>query len=286
MSQEILPQNGGSVNVTPPGNTGTPSTPTSGSGTAAPTTPAEEPKVDGLTADIDGLLRKARADEKAKMYSRIEKAEAERDAARTQIADLTEKISTLSEKIDAVTKGGTPAKPSEEGSGKGMSDEELARTVQAVASTALERAEREIFGPRIAELEVKLAEQTSRAAQIEVDAYRKSLIDANRGLIIEELVTGTTKDALDEALIKAKQIFARTVEALKSQAGDATRRASEGLPPVPPVNQGISQVKPGGTDPLTAMDVSSMTDAEYRSKRAEILKQASQAVKGHIQTLS
>jgi len=286
MLQEILPQNGGSVSVTPPGSTGAPAPTTTGSGTAPAAPATEETKVDGLSADIDGLLKKARADEKAKMYSRIEKAEAERDAARTQIADLTEKISTLSEKIDAVTKKGTPAKPAEEGTGKGMSEEELARTVQAVASTALERAEREIFGPRIAELEVKLAEQTARAAQIEVDAYRKSLIDANRGLIIEELVTGTTKDALDEALIKAKQIFARTAEALKSQAGDATRRATEGIPPVPPVNQGTSQVKPAGTDPLSAMNVAGLTDAEYRTKRAEILKQASLAVKGNIQTLS
>jgi uncharacterized coiled-coil protein SlyX len=279
MSQELMPNNGGTVSVTPPTQTTT-TTQTDGSGgTPQPTTPPATPAQaqDPLTMDIDGLLKKARADEKTKLYTRIERAEAERDAARAQISTLTEKIEALSEKITASTSKETPPKKADQ-------PEDINAVIDAAARTTLERAEKEIFGPRIAELEARLAEQTQRAEQIDLDAYRKSLIDANRGTIIEELVTGTTRDALDEALIKAKQIFARTAEALKSRVDAATSSATGNIPPVPPVTQGTSQVAPTGTDPLATLNVGKMTDKEYREKRAEILRQASAAARARIET--
>lgn len=237
----------------------------------APT--GEVTPTEALSADINKLIEKARADEKKKQYGKIEKMETDYAASQAKIASLEEQIATL------IKKSGEPSKkeekPPEGGEGvKGITQEQLDAAIRAAASSTLDRAEKEIFGPRIAQLEAQLIEAQKRDEARDLQDYRNRLIESNKDSIIPELVVGSTREELDTALISAKQVFARTAEALTQKQTAASAGAAGKLPPVPSVN--------GGAAPATGSEVRTMSSKEFAANRDRLLAEASKAAKAAL----
>jgi hypothetical protein len=250
------------------GGATTPATP------AAPAKPATDPALgdaDPLKADINSLLAKARKDEKDKMHSRVERAEAEAAALRAQLQTQTEALKGINEKL-STTPATPPAKPAE---GAPAPADAIEKAVAAAAETVLKRAETEIFGPQIKALEAQLAQTTAALQQKELSEYRNGLLEANKDAIIPELVTGTNREELDAALIRAKQSFASIAEALKQKF----TAGATGLPPVPTPTAGASQQVPGsGGVPA----VNGMSLKEFSARRSELLASAAAAARAAI----
>ncbi len=105
---------------------------------------------------------------------------------------------------------------------------------------------------RIAALESDLAsaEAAGLAGQQALDAYRAQLIAENRDGIVEELVVGGTREALEASVEVARAAFARVAEAARLQAlgervpaGAGERGTSDldGLSPLEKIARGLTK---------------------------------------------
>ena len=273
-----VPPNTGAPTGTPD-TTGTTPTTTNNSGTGTPDTqtpPTTPPTTeDPLTIDIKAAVQKARQEEKDKVYGRITQAETDAKAAREALADAQAQMKTLNETLNKMN-AGSPPKTGEEPQKKAppTSSEDIQKAIEAAARTTLERAEKEIFGPRLAILEKANQDLTTQLKTKDLDAYRKSLIEEHKEAIIPELVTGETKELLDESLVVAKQAFARIASALTQQQGDVANRAANRIPPLPSLNKGNA--------PDAQTSVFQLSDSEYAERREALLREASEQVRGSL----
>jgi hypothetical protein len=232
-----------------------------------PEAAAPAPEALALDGDIKKLIEKVRKDEKDKQYSTIEKLRGELDAARGALTERDNTIKNLAEK-KAETKQPEEKKTEPQA---GLSEDKL----NLVIAAALKRAEEEIFNPQLSKLQAQNDELKKTLEVKDLDEYRQSLISKNDGQIIPELVTGSTREELDTSLIQAKQIFARTAEALTKKAGGAADAAGRKMVPLPPAN--------GGTPPgATAPGARNMSLAEWSKNREQMLKEASAAARDQI----
>lgn len=251
----------------------TPTTP------AAPaTTPATTPETapDPLTVDIQAAIEKARNDEKNKMYSRVERAETDAKAASQALAEAQLQLKSLTETVERLSKGGTKETTPDENKPAALSPETVQAMLEKQATALFEKAEKEIFGPRIAALTNESQALKKQLEARDLDAYRKSLIEKNQAQIIPELVQGSTKDELDTSLTLAKQAFARIADTLTRQTSQAAATASGTVPPLPATN-------PATTSPSSPA-VTQLSDKEYQEKRAQYLREASEAMRTIINT--
>jgi hypothetical protein len=229
--------------------------------------PAPAPEALALDGDIKKLVEKVRKDEKDKQYSTIEKLRGELDAARGALSERDATIKNLAEKKAE----GKPPEEKKTDPQPGLSEDKL----NLVIAAALKRAEEEIFNPQLSKLQAQNDELKKTLEVKDLDEYRQSLISKNDGQIIPELVTGSTREELDTSLIQAKQIFARTAEALTKKAGGAADAAGRKMVPLPPAN---GSTPPGATTP----GARNMSLVEWSKNREQMLKEASAAAREQI----
>lgn len=272
-----VPPNTGSPTGTTPQTDGT----ATGEGGTPPTSPPETPPTtpdpDPLTVDIKDAIQRARKEEKDKLYSRITQTETEVKAAREALEQAQEQNRKLTESLSKLTQGDGDKEGDKGGKGgeSSVSADDIQRAIDAAARTTLERAEKEIFGPKLAALEeANKALQTQLKAK-DLDAYKNSLIEANKEAIIPELVIGETKEELDNALVVAKQAFAKVAQTLTSRKEDVATHSANQIPPLPSLAKGNSP-----TD--APASVGQLTDEEYAEKRAALLREASEQVRGAL----
>jgi hypothetical protein len=235
---------------------------------------SKDEHIDPLTTDIKAAIEKARQQEKSKLYSQIEETKkaakiaedlaaaraAELETMKKQIADLQKKPAGEGEKGGDGEKGGEGEKK------PALSEELLNKAIDAAVLATSKKFEEAMAAAnaRVAELE-----QQSKAKDI--GAFRDQLISANKDYIVPELVTGSTREELEQSLVLAKQVFARVTQGMKKKDdGDGTAPAPRTIqiPPTPPIND---QGAPGAP---RAVDVKQLSSADYAKNRAELLKAA------------
>jgi len=234
------------------------------------TPPPTEPEMNPLKADINKLIEKARKDEKDKQYGTVEKLRGELEAARSVISEKDSVIKNLSVKPE-------DKKPEDKKVEGGLTEDKL----QIVLAAALKRMEDEVFSPQLAKIQAENDTLKRDLATKDLNEYRTRLLSENDGQIIPELVAGTTREELDTTLIQAKQIFARTAEALTKRAKGVADSATQKLPSLPPAN-GNGTATPGGAETSTR----NMSLTEWSKNRVEMLKAASAAAREQLSTLS
>lgn len=229
-------------------------------------------KEEAIAADINAAMAKARQQEKDKLYSQVSSLKADLQAAQALNTQLTEATKSLTEKLKAGDAGDTAPKK-KEGDSNVLTTEALTTAIEAAVDRTASEFQKQIDTLRA---ENQALQQSQRVKSVE--SYKRQLLDANKGAIIEELVTGDTPEALDESLTLAKQAYARIVTKLRANAEEpATPTATASVPPTPKVNQ-QTPASPTGSDPLT-LD-------RFSENREKMLREASAAVKNALRGLS
>ena len=199
---------------------------------------APEPK--GLSEEeVNRRIEEARKQEKDKLYGKIEKLEGNLTTL-TELAEAERKA-----KEDAEAKARAAA---EEERQKGLSEnEKSAERLRAVEERLAEEArQRE-------ELQQALEDEK---LQRELEAYRHQVLSEAGDEIIPELVTGNSKEAIEQnaaiAKDKYKQLFDAALEKAKGEAGQAVRDGMPGSTNPDPdamdeqgLNLNLSSLEPG-----------------------------------------
>lgn len=247
---------------------------------AADAAKKKDGEIDPLKADINKLIENARKQEKEKLYGEIttlkETAKTHKELAEARAAELASlkaKFDEVSKKIKpADDKGGEGDKGGDDKKPAGLGEADVDRIVNAtVAATAKQ------FETALAEANAKIQELSTAREQETLSQYRERLISENKDYIVPELVTGTTREALDTSLVTAKQVFARLSKSLKpanggGDGGDGAAlpetTSTLTLPPTPNVNNN------GAPGAPTKVDVKRLSNKDYAANREALLKAA------------
>ncbi len=274
-STASMPNNGGSVDL------GGETTDDGKEGDDAAGKKEDDPTPDPLTVDINAAIQKARTDEKQKQYSKIEGLNTDLAAVRGQLSEKDKQIADLTAalaKLDGGKPSGKPSDKPEEpdpNTPQGITQDQLSAALDAATKNTMAKAE-ELFGGRITDLQAQNDKLQKDLQSKDLDAYRNSLISEHDSEIIPELVSGNTKEELDQSLIIAKQAFARTAEALNKQVGQSKDNARRTLPPVPNVNSGTDKID------ANAGNIMGMSQEQYAKEREQLLAEASSLAKAAL----
>lgn len=210
-----------------------------------PKTP-QQPKLDLDSLDqstllksraVQKLIEHARQQEKDKLYPSLQ-------AKDEKIKALEQEIQTLKEQV----------KKKEESSLEG--EKELLAEIQA-----LKEAQEKLLE--------QLEEERKKAEKAELEAYRAELISKANGEVIEDLVTGNTKEEIKQSFERARQRYQELVKPYKQQIEQLSKPNPKNAPsPYAPQNPQDIQ--------FTAEDIKRMTPEEYAKHREKILKLAQQ----------
>lgn len=194
--------------------------------------------------NYEDLISRARKEEKDKLYPKIKALEGEKATLTQKNNDLILKVANLEEENKNLKSTGK------------KTDNEIIKKLQA----DLDKANK-----KIEDYEKNLVDEDSLREQIknelegqyEVKLYRETQINANKDSIIPELVTGTTKEEIDNSIQASKEKF----EAMKKRILGNTY--------IPPVNPSASkfQQKDFNYEDLANLDPRS---PEYKQMRAKL----------------
>jgi hypothetical protein len=216
---------------------------------------AEEPEVPPVVPPVDppkvvnfeDLVAKARKEEKDKLYPQIE-------ALKKSERELTEKNNALLLSIESkdqeLSNVKDKLKVAEEGSSK--SDSEAVTSLKK----ELKKAEKALADAVQLNVDAQAIEDKVRA-EFEVKLYRETKLRESKE-IIEELVTGTTREEIDNSFEVAKARYA----SIKGEVATATFRD------IPPANVSTNSLitKDFKIEDLANMDVRSPEYKEMRKK--------------------
>lgn len=232
---------------------------------------------EALAANINERLAKARQQEKDKLYQQIEQQKSDLAAAQKLASEQAAIIKNLSEGKTTDGQPKPPPKPKEgDAQPQGLTEEQ----VTAALEVGLAKMQG-VYEEKMGELRNQISALTEHSNKETVEAYRTSLIEANKGHIIEELVTGNTKDELDNNLVQAKQAFAKYATNI-TQDGQAAASRAPSVPPAPTLNAN----PPGGASATggPSLTIPGSMDA-FSKDRPSILAAASKAAKEALRGL-
>jgi len=240
---------------------------------AAAAAAAEAAKTDPLTIDINKAIEKARKQEKDKLYRQIEDAEKGRKTAEQLADSRATELKTATDKLAAMTKAPTKVDEPVATKTTALTEDAINKIVEATVDMTSKK-----FDETIAAAQGRIKELEDSLARKDIVALRQELLSKNAGYIVPELVTGNTPEELEQSLVIAKQVFARVIQGHKSLEGASGNEASPAgaartfqLPPNPSVS---SQGAPGAT---RTVDVSKLSDKDYKTNREVLLKAAADA---------
>lgn len=235
---------------------------------------------DPLKIDIQKAIEKARKQEKDKLYGQIEESKKSLKTAEELALARENENKTLKQQLAEATaklqgKGGEgEGDDDKKKSKKGALDEELLNKVvdAAVATTAKN------FEEKLAEAQKRIDELQKGNETKDLNTFREELISKNKDYIVPELVTGTTRDEIEQSLVLAKQVFARMTQGMKKEEkkgeGEGSAKPTTiTLPPTPNVNTN------GAPGAPRQVDVKQLSAKDYQANRGDLLKAAAAAAR-------
>lgn len=209
-------------------------------------------KAESLGIDIESRLAAVRKEEKDKLYPDLEKAKNEAKAKEEELARIKAELEEERKSKKAKTKEGDDTKP------VGLTQEHLDEAL-AKATAAQEKK----FKEELAARDAQIAEQQKTLAQRDLADYKRKRVAEVGDNLIEAMVGGTTKEEIDDSIIRAQQEYQRVVSkigAASQEAGDQQR----GAVPTPPPSG--SQTPPAGNAP-TPEQIKAMSPQDYAKFR-------------------
>ncbi len=196
------------------------------------------------TLNYEDLISRARKEEKDKLYPKIKALETEKATLVEKNNNLIVKVANLEEEVKNLKATGK------------QTDNEVIKNLQAELNKANKKVE-DYEKNAIDENALREQIKSELEGEYEVKLYRESQLNANKDTIIPELVTGNTKEEIDEAIKVSKERF----EAMKKQILGHTY--------VPPVNPSATkfQNKDFSYEDLANLDPRS---PEYKQLRAKL----------------
>lgn len=260
------------------GNTETPEQKTASEAAEADAKKKAAEKIDPLTLDIKTAIEKARKQEKDKLYGEIEERKKAAKTAEDLAAARANEVKTLQQQIAELTAKVKPDGEGDEEKKKSkkaeLNEEMLNKAIDAAVSATSKNFEGILSA---AQKRIEELEKGNEAKDL--NTFREELISKNKDYIVPELVTGTTRDEIEQSLVLAKQVFARVTQGMKKEKGaegggnaPETKRTMQ-LPPVPNVN---NQGAPGAP---RQVDVTQLSTKDYATNRADLLKAAAAAAR-------
>lgn len=221
--------------------------------TPAPTpTPAP---AESYTKDaVEAMIQKARADEKSKMYGKLEEMKTSRDSALAEVKKLQSSVKSIQKELDDVREGSTSEVASIQREVVQLREEnkKLEQTVNAVADAAIERQ-------RTAEL----------------TAYREKAI-AQNNVRLTELVVGDTEDEIDAAVQRAIKRESELTEGLVPKGAELVEERTRDLPrPLTPKGDAGLNSTPA-LNASTRRAHASLSPEEWAKRRQTLLREAEQ----------
>lgn len=247
--------------------------------------------------ELLALIETVRKQEKTKLHTDITTLEADKkaleakikengtatEAQKAELEGMKTKLATLTAEKAELEKLKNPAAPKTEGS------EDMMEKLLGKVTELITKNNQELLG-KVTSMVTPIQQQT-------VDQYLTQVREKYKGQIIPELLTGKTKEEIDQNLpsvIKTSANYitveyeGKNVTLAEKEAAEAVKKATppanppaEGKTPPTPPNNGT----PPGTDPKTLIkDVSKMSAEEYAKNRSAILAEA-QTIKAVEQTV-
>lgn len=179
------------LNVFAEGTTQTDPAETPETKTEPQVTTQTEPKPSG-TVNYEDLIKKAREDEKAKLYPEIQKLKDSNNNYIIVLGEKEKRIEELEKENESLRKGKDKlSKDLEEGT----------KTNKTVSQLSAEKSRLERL------LEEQQMKHENELNSLKVEAHREKQIAAANGEIIEEAVTGKTIEEVDASIERAKQRY-------------------------------------------------------------------------------
>lgn len=200
----------------------------------------ETPKPSG-NVNFEDLVRKAREEEKAKLYPQLEKLKTDKNDLLLVVEERDQTIATLTKERDKF----------KEQSGKLSKDLETGtKTNKTVSDLTLQITQLE------RQMENLTAEHEKEVNALKIDTFKEKQIAKAQGKLIPELVTGDTEEEVLESLERAKVRY----EDIFAQAVNGTQ-----MPYTNP-NSASIQLKAEATE----AEISQMNQKEYAAYRQKI----------------
>lgn len=217
--------------------------------------------------NCEDLIAKARKEEKDKQYKKIKSLEADRDSAVKKQNELLLENASLKDEIQELNTKLSKA-----------SDGDIEAVVQLKDQLAQLQKEKEEVETELASLkenadvseEVENRIRAEVEEEYEVKLYRAELLAEHKDdLLVPELVTGTTKEELEESLASALERSAEIAEKLGADPKKKTAKKppKKGTPKTPsnPSVDGI-QGQTLSAEYIATLDVTSPEYAEVRKQ--------------------
>ena len=226
---------------------------------------SEPPKQTAPTINYEDLISKARAEEKAKQYKKIEKLENQIDTLTKQHNDDLLKIGQLERDLETAEK-------KLQTSGQGDSEEikTLKSEVESLKKekSKLDKKIEEFEKNTVSREELETEIRTELEAEYTTKTYRaEKMAELKDDILVPELVMGNTVEEIDAsievALAKSKEIR----EKLGVTDG-STQSPQHGRTPKSPSNPSVSGVQNAqfSEDYIASLDVRSPEYAEFRKQ--------------------
>ena len=207
--------------------------------------PQSQPEQPTKTVNFEDLITKARAEEKAKLYPKIQKLEGEKaelvEKNNKLLLDLGTKDAEISDLKSQIEKTKSSKEATESETVKALKDEikTLKATIKDMESNAVD---------------VDALTESIRG-EYDVKLYREQRLREVGETVIPELVMGTTKEEIDASITNAQARFNDII---------AKHGATHVTPTVTPNNVNTQSLN---VKDLSVEDISRMTPEEWAEKR-------------------
>lgn len=170
--------------------------------------------------NYEQLVAQARKEEKDKLYPKI-------NELKNVVGERDKKINELMLALGTKEAEVSSLKAELEKANSGVASSEEVTTLQAT----------------VAQLQKELADEKARCNNIELDYYKKAKMAEAGGQLIPELVTGTTKEEIDQSIEVSKARYSEIVGGVQAQAQPAQPQ---------PQAQDANAFLAGGINPSTS----------------------------------
>lgn len=206
--------------------------------------PQSQPEQPTKTVNFEDLITKARAEEKAKLYPKIQKLEGENSSLVEKnnklLLDLGTKDARISELEEEIEKAKSSKQATESDKVKSLKDE-----IETLKATITDMESKSVDVDALAE---------SIKDEYEVKLYREQRLREVGDTVIPELVMGTTREDIDASITVAQNRFNEIV----------AKHSVNAQPTVTPNNVNTQSLN---IKDLSVDDISRMSQEEWAEKR-------------------
>lgn len=201
------------------------------------------------TINFEALIVKARQEEKDKLYPEITRLKGELE---DKVKRVNELLLSLGEKDESIKQLNLKISELEKGSKQSESD-----TVKGL-------------NIKIEELSTTISLKDSEIANLKIESYKKEKINEAQGLIIPELVRGTTEEEINSSIELAKQRYTEILGQVKASVQPVAPQPTPVIPLANPTTQQFTTPEIS-TNSLSGMNMFDKNSrAEFEKMRAQL----------------